>query len=58
MASCDARFGPQVDTTCRSFDFTLYFEDLILSMIPSAILLAVAIISLDFGLFDPIMDIA
>ena len=28
-------FGPQVDPTCRAFDFTLYFEDLVLVCVPA-----------------------
>ncbi|RDW93046.1 ABC transporter, integral membrane type 1 [Aspergillus mulundensis] len=41
MSSCpgDAAFGPRVDTTCRAFDFTLTFEDALLSCLPAALFL-------------------
>lgn len=46
MASCDAQFGPKVDTSCRSFDFTLYFEDAIFAAAPSAIFIIFSILPL------------
>jgi ATP-binding cassette, subfamily C (CFTR/MRP), member 1 len=36
---CDAAFGPPVQTSCRSFDFTLYFEDVVLATLPAAVFL-------------------
>lgn len=36
MASCDAQFGPRVNTACRSFDFTLYFEDVVFGIATNA----------------------
>jgi hypothetical protein len=42
MAACDFhdwRFGPQVHHSCRQFDFTLFFESIFLSAVPSAVLL-------------------
>jgi hypothetical protein len=42
MATCtfdDWRLGPQVDNPCRQFDFTLFFEAIFLSAVPSALLL-------------------
>lgn len=30
-------FGPRVDTNCRSFDFTLKFEDVFLACIPAIV---------------------
>lgn len=39
-ANADQSFGPRVDPRCRSFDFTLTFEDVILGSIgPSVFLL-------------------
>ena len=35
----DNSFGPQVDITCRPFDFTLLFEDAIFSAMPAALML-------------------
>lgn len=35
-------FGPVVDPCVRKFDFTLLFEDTILSIIPSAIFVVLA----------------
>ncbi|KAJ5292026.1 hypothetical protein N7478_001277 [Penicillium angulare] len=35
----DNQFGPQVNTICRSFDFTLLFEDSIFILVPAAIFL-------------------
>ncbi|KGQ06661.1 Metal resistance protein YCF1 [Beauveria bassiana D1-5] len=46
MESCDTQFGPRVDTVCRSFDFTLYFEDAVLSAVPSAIFILIAMVPL------------
>ncbi|KAL4959071.1 P-loop containing nucleoside triphosphate hydrolase protein [Aspergillus stella-maris] len=44
MAACsataDAVFGPRVDVSCRTFDFTVYFEDAFFACLPSAIFLA------------------
>ncbi|KAF2444598.1 putative multidrug resistance-associated protein [Karstenula rhodostoma CBS 690.94] len=37
--TCDNAIGPRVDPSCRSFDFTLYFEDLCFSIAPNAVLL-------------------
>lgn len=38
----DNVFGPQVTTDCRSFDFTLLFEESFFSICPSVVLLVVA----------------
>ncbi|KAK1996035.1 ABC transporter [Colletotrichum falcatum] len=38
----DRSFGPRVHPGCRSFDFTLYFEDVFLACLPSALLLLLA----------------
>lgn len=46
MADCDAKFGPKVDTACRSFDFTLYFEDVVFTVVPSAIFIILAFFSI------------
>ncbi|KAL4958875.1 ABC transporter [Aspergillus stella-maris] len=35
-AAADAAFGPRVSVACREFDFTLFFEDVFLSCLPSA----------------------
>ncbi|RAH53760.1 hypothetical protein BO85DRAFT_428965, partial [Aspergillus piperis CBS 112811] len=40
----DASFGPVVATQCRSFDFTLLFEDVFLVCVPSSIFLILGII--------------
>ncbi|KAL3480358.1 hypothetical protein BJX99DRAFT_254660 [Aspergillus californicus] len=41
MAACpaaaDAIFGPRIDVACRTFDFTIYFEDAFFACLPSAI---------------------
>ncbi|KAJ6788261.1 hypothetical protein PWT90_02398 [Aphanocladium album] len=40
MANCtaaDAAFGPLADPSCRSQDFTLYFEQAIFALVPAAI---------------------
>ncbi|KAI1453921.1 ABC transporter [Annulohypoxylon moriforme] len=36
----DRMFGPRVDPNCRSFDFTLQFEDIFFACLPVAIFLA------------------
>ncbi|KAJ5720496.1 uncharacterized protein N7483_008430 [Penicillium malachiteum] len=36
-AGSDNNFGPRVDVHCRGFDFTLLFEDAVLSMVPAAL---------------------
>ncbi|PKK47316.1 hypothetical protein CI102_9091 [Trichoderma harzianum] len=38
-AGADNRFGPRVDPSCRSFDFTLLFEDAIFTALPAALFL-------------------
>lgn len=38
----DDHFGPAVSEHCRSFDFTLFFEDSILAALPSLIFLIAA----------------
>ncbi|KAH8900775.1 P-loop containing nucleoside triphosphate hydrolase protein [Thozetella sp. PMI_491] len=38
-ANADDQFGPRVDTACRSFDFTLLFEDAFFGMLPAALFL-------------------
>lgn len=38
----DNRFGPQVLGQCRSFDFTLLFEDTIFTLLPAAVFLILA----------------
>ncbi len=42
----DAAVGPQVASCLRAFDFTLRFEDLFLSIIPSALFTFVALVRL------------
>ncbi|KAL4804941.1 P-loop containing nucleoside triphosphate hydrolase protein [Aspergillus unguis] len=42
----DAAFGPRVSTTCRSFDFTLTFEDAFLSILPTALFLLISPIAI------------
>ncbi|PWY93092.1 multidrug resistance-associated protein [Aspergillus sclerotioniger CBS 115572] len=37
VATSDNQFGPRVDPNCRSFDFTLLFEDAFFSIIPAAL---------------------
>ncbi len=43
MGSCpfdaDNQFGPRVNPACRSFDFTLLFEDAIFTALPAALFL-------------------
>jgi hypothetical protein len=41
--SSDRSFGPRVNLNCRTFDFTLQFEDIILGSIPEAIFLLFSI---------------
>ncbi|KAK1597503.1 ABC transporter [Colletotrichum navitas] len=40
--SNDRSFGPRVYPGCRSFDFTLYFEDVFLACLPSVLFLLLA----------------
>lgn len=35
LLGSDNLFGPQVNTNCRSFDFTLLFEDAFFIVVPS-----------------------
>lgn len=39
VASSDIAFGPQIATQCRTFDFTLLFEDIVFSCVPAGLLL-------------------
>ncbi|KAJ8096464.1 hypothetical protein POJ06DRAFT_264105 [Lipomyces tetrasporus] len=43
-SSNDRAFGPVVDSQCRAFDFTLFFEDVFLACITSSILLTLGLI--------------
>ena len=38
-AGADNLFGPRIDPSCRSFDFTLLFEDAIFTTLPAAVFL-------------------
>ncbi|KAK9802300.1 putative ABC transporter [Seiridium cardinale] len=40
LSSSDRTFGPRVDPSCRSFDFTLLFEDVFFTCIPAALFLS------------------
>ncbi|KAF1976918.1 ABC transporter [Bimuria novae-zelandiae CBS 107.79] len=44
MSHCDQRIGPRVNPSCRSFDFTLYFQDLFFAITPQAILIVFLIL--------------
>ncbi|KAK4209327.1 P-loop containing nucleoside triphosphate hydrolase protein [Rhypophila decipiens] len=51
MSSCtsDQRFGPTVSAACRGgFDFTIKFEDAVLSLIPSSLFLGLAIARISY----------
>ncbi|PYH40847.1 putative ABC multidrug transporter [Aspergillus saccharolyticus JOP 1030-1] len=41
----DAVFGPRVNVACRAFDFTVYFEDVMLACLPAALFLSLLPIS-------------
>lgn len=41
-AFSDRSFGPRVDSDCRSFDFTLRFEDIFFGCLPSALFILLA----------------
>ncbi|UKZ84066.1 hypothetical protein TrVFT333_011882 [Trichoderma virens FT-333] len=45
-AGADNRFGPRVNPSCRSFDFTLLFEDAIFTALPAALFLVLIPIQL------------
>lgn len=38
-AGADNLLGPRIDKSCRSFDFTLLFEDAFFSVIPACVFL-------------------
>ncbi|GKZ24862.1 hypothetical protein AbraIFM66951_001707 [Aspergillus brasiliensis] len=40
----DTSFGPVVNSQCRTFDFTLFFEDVFLACVPSSVFLIVGVI--------------
>jgi len=44
MSQCDQAIYPRVDPFCRSFDFTLYFQDLFLAVAPNAVLLVLLVL--------------
>ncbi|RAH69778.1 putative ABC multidrug transporter [Aspergillus aculeatinus CBS 121060] len=44
-SASDAVFGPRVSVACRSFDFTLYFEDVMFACLPAALCLLLLPIS-------------
>ncbi|CRG91304.1 ABC transporter C family member 3 [Talaromyces islandicus] len=37
LLQCDAAFGPRVNPSCRAFDFTLLFEDILLTILPNVV---------------------
>lgn len=39
LPGSDSKFGPAVAHECRQFDFTLYFEQIFLSLVPSLFLI-------------------
>lgn len=39
LLDSDNQFGPRVNIECRSFDFTLLFEDAFFTVLPAAIFL-------------------
>ncbi|OJJ73699.1 hypothetical protein ASPBRDRAFT_41400 [Aspergillus brasiliensis CBS 101740] len=45
-AAADTVFGPRVNIACRTFDFTLYFEDAFLAFLPSAVFLSLLPVAL------------
>ncbi|KAK9779085.1 putative Multidrug resistance-associated protein [Seiridium cardinale] len=51
--SCDRAFGPRVALSCRAFDFTLYFEDAVFAVLPTAALLLLLPLPLVFLLRNP-----
>ncbi|KAJ5712805.1 ABC transporter integral membrane type 1 [Penicillium malachiteum] len=44
--TADTVFGPRVSTACRSFDFTLYLEDIFFTCLPAACLILLAPVEL------------
>lgn len=38
----DFSFGPSVNSCYRAFDFTVFFEDTILSLVPSSVFIPIA----------------
>lgn len=42
----DRQFGPRVNTGCREFDFTLFFEDVFCVALPSALFLLLLVFRL------------
>ncbi|KAH6648221.1 putative multidrug resistance-associated protein [Truncatella angustata] len=51
--SCDRAFGPRVASSCRAFDFTLYFEDAVFAVLPTAALLLFLPLSLVLSSRNP-----
>lgn len=46
LPSVDGSFGPIVDSCVRTFDFTLFFEETVLSILPSSVFLILAFVRL------------
>lgn len=42
----DRCFGPRVNPLCRSFDFTLLFEDTLFTIVPASLFIAAAAVRL------------
>lgn len=53
-ADSDRVFGPRVDTNCRGFDFTLLFEDAVLTAIPAALFVLFLLLRLHSIRRDPV----
>jgi len=52
-AASDQSFGPRVDTSCRSFDFTLQFEDIFLACLPAGLFLILSPLRIVILLYRP-----
>lgn len=50
----DDRVGPRVAYQCRSFDFTLLFEDVFFALLPAAVFLVAAFLRLPHLLRAPV----
>jgi ATP-binding cassette, subfamily C (CFTR/MRP), member 1 len=46
LKAVDNEFGPVVDQSIRTFDFTLLFEETILSILPSSIFIILSVLRL------------
>lgn len=53
-AGSDRQFGPRVAVNCRNFDFTLLFEDAVLTILPAGVFVILFLARLEILRRNPV----